>query len=140
MEYIEIQKDASAKTLPLKLQAYERLILFFERVSVPAMIARLKSKKMSSGDLQSALMVTVQKEYEHNVTQQLYVSDKLWEIVQLAKQEILNQLHQVMIEVAFTEDVDTYSDALIERFTTKGINPGQKAIHAIKQEAKLLLS
>ena len=95
---------------------------------------------MTAGELRNAILISIQKEYEHNLTQQIYISDKLWQIVQLAKQEILNQLHQVMIEVAFTEDVDTYSDALIERFTTKGINPGQKAIHAIKQEAKLLLS
>ncbi len=139
MELLAIQKNASTHTLPLRLQAYERLVLFFERIEIPNLISRLRTEKMSSGDLQAALMVTIQKEYEHNATQQIYVSDKLWEIVSLAKQEVMNQLHQVMIEIAFSEDVDTYSSALVDHFSKKGSNPVKTAKHAIKQEAKLHL-
>jgi hypothetical protein len=137
MEMIELQRQTNGQTLPLKLKAYERLALFFERVDIPALIARLKTKGMSSGDLQSALMIAIQQEFEHNVTQQIYVSDKLWEIVKVAKQEIFNQLNQVMINVAFTEDADIYSNALIEHFSRSKHDPGRKALFAIKQEAKL---
>ncbi len=139
MEAMELQKMASAKTLPLKLQAYERLILLFERIDIPSLIARIRTKNMSSGDLQSALMIAIQQEFEHNVTQQIYVSDKLWEIIRLAKKEIFNQLHQIMIETAFSENADTYSSALIEHFTKSDKDLVRKAIYAIKQEAKLYI-
>lgn len=137
MEILEMQRLSSAKTLPLKLQAYERLILLFERISIPPLISRIRTKKMSSGDLQAALMIAIQQEFEHNVTQQIYVSDKLWEIIRLAKKEIFNQLHQVMINITFGENADTYSAALIEHFTKNDQDIIRKAIYAIKQEAKL---
>lgn len=139
MELLKIQKQVTDQILPLKLQAYERLLLFFERIHVPNLIARIKTKQMSSGDLQSSLMIAIQQEYEHNVTQQLYTSEKLWQIIQLAKQEIFNQLQNVMIATSFNEDVEIYTNALIEHFTKSEFDPGKKAIRAIKQEAKLLL-
>ncbi|MDH3649293.1 MAG: hypothetical protein OEQ53_06395 [Saprospiraceae bacterium] len=137
MELLAMQKETNGQTLPLRLKAYERLALLFERIDVPALIVRLKTKNMSSGDLQSAMMIAIQQEFEHNVTQQIYVSDKLWEIIKVAKQEIYNQMNQVMIEVAFTEDVDLYSNALIQHFSDHQMDPGKKALFAIKQEAKL---
>ncbi len=139
LELLEIQKRTSANVLPLKLQAYERLILFFERIHIPNLVVRIRTKKMSSGDLQSALMIAIQQEFEHNVTQQMYVSDKLWEIIRLAKQELFNQLDHVMVTTAFSEDADTYSRGLIDHFTKPEFDPTRKAIFAIKQEAQLLL-
>ena len=139
MELIEVRKQSDARTLPLRLQAYERLVLLYTRMDIADMIARLRTKNMSSGDLQSSLMVTIQKEFEHNVTQQIYVSDTLWEILFLTKQELMNQLHQVMIDIGFSEDVDVYSNALVDHFAKKGQNPAIKAVQAIKQEAKLHL-
>ncbi len=139
LEYIEIQKRAAGKVLPLKLQAYERLTLMFERMQMSSLISRIRTKRMSSGDLQSALMVAIQQEYEHNVTQQLYVSDKLWQIVMAAKQEMFNQLHNVMVNTGFSEDADSYSNALIEHFANGQFDPSRKALLAIRKEAKLLL-
>lgn len=139
LELLAIQKSTAVKALPLKLQAYERLILFFERIYIPNLVARIRTKKMSSGDLHSALMIAIQQEFEHNVTQQMYVSDKLWEIIRLAKQEIFNQMDHVMVSTGFSEDADDFSRALIEHFTKPDFDPSRKAIYAIKQEAKLLL-
>lgn len=139
LELLAIQKSTAVKALPLKLQAYERLILFFERIYVPNLVARIRTKKMSSGDLHSALMIAIQQEFEHNVTQQMYVSDKLWEIIRLAKQEIFNQMDHVMVSTGFSEDADDFSRALIDHFTKPDFDPSRKAIFAIKQEAKLLL-
>lgn len=139
LELLAIQKSTAVSVLPLKLQAYERLILFFERIHIPNLVARVRTKKMSSGDLHAALMIAIQQEFEHNVTQQMYVSDQLWEIVRLAKQEVFNQMDHVMVSTAFSEDAETFSRALIEHFTKYEFDPTRKAIHALKQEAKLLL-
>ncbi len=140
LEQLTIQKKSIDQTLPLKLQAYERLTLLFERIHVPTMIAKFKRKNMSSGELQASLMVAIQQEFEHNVSQQIYVSDKLWQVVQAAKQELFNQIDQVMIKVAYSEDGDSFSKALIEHFADRDNDPSRKAIFAIKQEAKLLVN
>ncbi|MCB0666631.1 MAG: hypothetical protein KDC80_12435 [Saprospiraceae bacterium] len=139
LELLAIQKNTSASVLPLKLQAYERLILFFERIHIPGLVAKVRTRKMSSGDLHSALMIAIQQEFEHNVTQQMYISDQLWEIVRLAKQELFNQMDHVMVSTSFSEDADTFSRALVEHFANPEFDPTRKAIHALKQEAKLLL-
>ena len=139
LESLEIQRQSSGKTLPLKLQAYERLTLMFERIDIPSLIARTRTKKMSSGDLESALMITIQREFEHNVSQQIYVSDKLWEIIRVAKTELFNQLHQIMIETGFSENADTYSNAIIDHFSKPDQDIVRKVIYAIKQEAKLYI-
>ncbi|MCB0686350.1 MAG: hypothetical protein KDC53_07490 [Saprospiraceae bacterium] len=139
IELLAIQKSNAANALPLKLQAYERAILFFERIYIPNLMIRIRTKKMSSGDLHSALMIAIQQEFEHNVTQQLYMSDKLWEIIRLAKQEVFNQMDHVMVSTGFSEDAETFSRALVEHFTNAEFDPTRKAIYAIKQEAKLLL-
>lgn len=139
MAEVEMQKKSLDQTLPLKLQAYERLTLLFERIHVPTLIAKFKRNKMSSGELQASLMVAIQQEFEHNVTQQIYVSDKLWKVIVAAKQELFNQIDRVMLDVAYSEDGDVYSKALIEHFSDADKDPSRKAIFAIKQEAKLLV-
>jgi len=140
LEQLAIQKKSIDQTMPLKLQAYERLTLLFERIHVPTLIAKFKRPNMSSGELQASLMVAIQQEFEHNVTQQIYISDKLWQVVLAAKQQLYNQIDQVMIKVAYTEDGDSFSKALIEHFSHRENDPGRKAIFAIKQEAKLLVN
>ncbi|MBX2815198.1 MAG: hypothetical protein KTR24_04345 [Saprospiraceae bacterium] len=137
---LEIQKSSVEQTLPLKLQAYERLTLLFERIHIPTLIPKFKRSKMSSGELQAALMVAIQQEFEHNVSQQIYVSEKLWQVIAAAKQELFNQIEEVMIKVAYSEDGDIYSNALVEHFARRENDPSRKAIFAIKQEARLLIN
>ena len=139
-KWLDIKNQQDKHILPLKLQAYERLALLCERMEMPNLIARIKTRDMSSGKLQSALMVAIQQEYEHNVTQQIYVSDKLWEVLKLTKMELFNQMNQVMIKTAFAESGDEYSKALLDHFTSQEKNdPISTAKKAIKQEARLYL-
>ena len=136
---LEVKTQTDRNILPLKLQAYERLALLCERMDIPSLIARIRTKNMSSGDLQAAMMVTIQQEFEHNVTQQIYVSDKLWQLMSLTKQEVFNQMNQVMIKTSFVENGDIYSQALIEHFGTKQNDPLSNAKLAVKKEARLYL-
>ncbi len=139
LELIALQQQNSSKTLPLKLQAYERLTLLFERIHIPTLIAKVKTGRMSSGDLQAALMVSIQQEFEHNVTQQIYVSDKLWELLNLTKNELFHQLQERMVATAFNEDVEYYSRTLIEHFSQPDKDVTRRALYAIHQEARLLM-
>lgn len=79
-------------TLPLRLQAYERLILLCDRAAIPNALLRVRASGMDTGTLKGALMLAINQEFEHNTSQQLYVSDTLWQIVRLAKEDTLQTI------------------------------------------------
>ena len=73
---------------PLRLQAYERLVLFLERISPELLVMRGVSAR-SCEQLQSELLQTIRAEFEHNLSQQLYVSTEAWKSVKNAKNYIV---------------------------------------------------
>ncbi len=81
---------ANAKILtPLSIQAYERLVLFIERISPANLILRQKVQNFSAFQFQTHLIQAVREEFEHNFSQQLYVSNKAWEQVINTKEELV---------------------------------------------------
>ena len=126
-------------TKGLKLQAYERLSLYIQRISIPQILYRLKTKDMSAADLQTALLVSIQKEFEHNNTQQIYVSDKLWQIISLAKDETAHMVTQAFELIGSDGSADQLIDKIIELLSQRKINPNLQAASALKKEVELIL-
>ena len=91
-QLLELKMKNSADLTPLRMQAYERLVLLMERLSPNSLILRVKQNGMSSEDLHNAMIREVISEYEHNITQQLYVSESTWKYVKSAKESVLNLL------------------------------------------------
>lgn len=131
--------NVDSDTKNMKLQAYERLSLYIQRISIPQIIYRLKKKDMSARDLHTALLITIQKEFEHNNTQQVYVSDKLWQIISLVKDETAHIINQAFEEVGMDATVDQLSDRIIEKANMSKIKPAQQAAAALKKEVDLIL-
>lgn len=73
---------------PIRLQAYERVVLFLERINPSSMVMRL-NKTGSAVNFQSELLKTIRAEFEHNLSQQIYISNKAWEATIKAKEEII---------------------------------------------------
>ncbi|MEM7106154.1 MAG: hypothetical protein AAF502_23690 [Bacteroidota bacterium] len=135
IKLMSFKKETQQITLPLKLQAYERLTLFCERSALQNIILRIRSESMSASDLHLAILVAMQKEYEHNVAQQVYVSPELWEIINLAKNETLNIVNKVVRELPENATGLDLSRAIFEFEKTLPVNPLQKALLGIKKEA-----
>ena len=92
-------KAVDKDTQLLKLQAYERLILLANRIAIPHLVSRLQndgksSSTISSTDQQLLLVATIKEEFEHNVTQQLYVSKTAWDAVTNFKEKNILLIHQ----------------------------------------------
>ncbi len=136
LEYKERNQEAA---LPIRLQAYERLCLFCERISIPALLLRLRTNNMDSKALRYALMVSIQKEYEHNVTQQVYVSNKLWEIIKFTKDDTINIVNLVSDTVDGNAPADEYAQALLKLIDERKHMTYDKALEAIKKEAAQVL-
>lgn len=139
MEDLKHRQSQSKDTLPLKLQAYERLMLLCERISIPSLTYRISHKSMTADQLSTAMMIAVQQEYEHNLTQQIYVSDKLWQIITLAKDQTI----QIITAAAEGMSSGDSPSRLLERtqqmMTQMNMNPLDQARAAIKKEIEFLL-
>lgn len=81
----QIQREFQKDILPLRLQAYERLALFLERINPSKILLRVAPYNDNANDYESLLVHTIEQEFEHNLSQQIYVSDDCWTIVNTAK-------------------------------------------------------
>jgi hypothetical protein len=89
----EIKKGNQSMVTPLRLQAYERIIIFLERVNPNTMVVRVNRNGMSAHQLHMELVKTVKSEFEHNLSQQIYVSYGAWELVKTTKEEIIKLIN-----------------------------------------------
>lgn len=126
--------EKEKKLTGLTLQAYERVALFLERINPVNMIPRLLKPGINAGQFENLLASAIREEYEHNMSQQLYISDAAWERVKLAKENILNL---ISTSAAAIKGSDPASE-LAREILTKGIDNEIKlvdqALSAIKAE------
>jgi hypothetical protein len=93
----------------LQLQAYERLILLTDRIALPNLISRVNTPGLSARDMQSLLIHGIRQEFEHNITQQIYVSNEAWGVVRDYKEQnqlIVNQVASFLPEEATGADLN----------------------------------
>lgn len=86
---------AEFNSTPLRLQAYERLLLLTERMALPSLISRLNQPQLSATEMKVMLAETIKQEFDHNITQQLYVSTTAWEAVRNLKEQQILLINQV---------------------------------------------
>lgn len=138
LKAMEPQPTTNTDQKYLKIQAYERLILFCERVNLPTLLLRIRTKEMNANSLCSALILAIQQEYEHNVTQQLYTSDQLWTIISLAKNQMIEIISQVKESLPTEASGEKLHLELMDYYSKEERLPIETAKSAIKKEAGLL--
>ena len=90
--------EAASGGVPIRqmqLQAYERLILLTDRIALPNLISRANQPGLSAKEMQSLLTHSIRQEFEHNITQQIYVSAEAWDAVRNFKEQNLLIVNQV---------------------------------------------
>ncbi|MEZ4917614.1 MAG: hypothetical protein R2792_00800 [Saprospiraceae bacterium] len=128
--------EAMKISLPIRLQAYERLTLVCDRASIPNTLLRVRGGGMRIADLKGALMLAVSQEFDHNSSQQLYVSETLWQIILLAKANTLKLITDAAEGLDPNAPDDAYVDRLFELLNAQeGANALQTALVAIRTEA-----
>ncbi|WP_179353705.1 DUF7935 family protein [Winogradskyella vidalii] len=127
-----LQKDLQKESFPLRLQAYERMTLFLERISPSKLLTRVNPTSSQKDDYEALLIATIEQEFEHNLSQQIYVSDQCWSITQAAK----NATIQLIRKATQQEQTDT-ANKLREVVLTELMDkpaPSNAALAFIKQE------
>ena len=139
IKVLEYRQSHGKTTVPMKLQAYERLSLFCERIWIPNLLLRLKSENQTAGLLRMSMLIAIQQEFEHNITQQVYVSENLWQIIKVARDNTLNIINGVSEKVDPKAPGDEYARYLLTYLDAQDFTALDKALQAIKQEAAVLL-
>ncbi len=138
MKQIELKQNQQNTTTPLRLQAYERLSLLCERMALPSMMLRLRKDGTTASQFRSALMLGIQQEYEYNITQQVYVSEQLWEIIKLARDDSMNTISLAYELVDPQANSQELAQAIMSILEKRGITAIDKALVAVKKEAAIL--
>lgn len=133
------KKSRDHLTLPLKLQAYERLTLLCERIELSDLILRMQTPGISATELQASLMMAVQQEFEHNLTQQLYVSEELWQIMMMTKIKTIDLISLGTKGLPPGADATAFVKSLFDIASKETQLPSHIAKKAIKSESSLLL-
>ena len=109
----EMRLQTAKMVTPLKIQACERLLLFLERSQLPVLVKRVYSPGVSQDVFHISLLQSVEEEFEHNLAQQLYVSNDAWMAVKSAKEELVNQINATFEKSDAGTDVALIAQALV---------------------------
>jgi len=127
-----IQRDNQKIALPLRLQAYERMTLFMERIHPSQLMVRINPISTNKNDYENYIIAHIEQEFEHNIAQQIYISDKCWTVILTAK----NATVQMIRNAAKNEKV-TNADELRTFVITELLektSPSTTALSFIKNE------
>ena len=123
---------------PIRLQAYERMVLLMERISPQSLIMRTQRQNITNQELQSALLKTIRSEFEHNMAHQLYISDKAWEMVRMAKEDCIKFINQTALQTKPDGNSLQLCKLILENTMDRELDPTTKAIGYLKEEIRTL--
>ncbi len=128
----EVKRENARISLPLRLQAYERMVLFLERISPQLLLPRVKAVTDNPAEYAELLVKHIETEFEHNLTQQIYISDKAWSVIVTAKNATIQLIRNVLDEKG-AETTAAYREQIIRRGIQETY-PSHSAIVYLKSE------
>jgi hypothetical protein len=135
----ELILQNSRTITPIKLQAYERIVLFLERISLESLIVRTNSPGMSAAQLHSALLNNIRSEFEHNLSQQIYMTQQAWEVLKNARSNTIKIINTEFEKAAENSNSLDLSRKLLERLMEIEKEPTRIAIEYIKNEVARIM-
>jgi hypothetical protein len=135
----EIILQNSRTITPVRLQAYERLTLFLERISMESLIMRTNKPGMDAKQLHSTLLSTIRSEYDHNLAQQIYVSPQAWEVIKSARSNTIKLINTISEQVPKTATGSDLSKNLLEAVMEMDQEPAKVALDFLKKEISTML-
>jgi len=130
----ELKANSQNLITPLRLQAYERVVLFLERIAPASLVTRVSRPGITIGGMQLELIKTIKAEFEHNLAQQIYLSTPAWGMVRNAKEEIIKLINISASQLDSRASGTDLAQKIIELSGQVQKMPTQVAIDFIKKE------
>lgn len=131
-----LHKENQKQAFPVRLQAYERMALFLERIAPGNLLLRVKPLNEKKEDYASLLIKNIEQEFEHNLAQQIYISSECWNVIKASKNATINNIRKTTAN----EDVKN-ADELRQSILTSLIDqqsPSETGLAYIKKEVSRL--
>jgi len=130
---LEIRGKSIETVLPNRLQAYERMCLFLERISPNSLISRLNIGEFTAKEFQHILLNEIREEYNHNVSQQVYMSIEVWELIKSAKEELVTLVNDSALKLGDEATSIDLSKQILEAAYSKPDNIAHALIEVKKE-------
>lgn len=125
--------------LQTRVQAYERMVLLLERINPSQMIPRSLAPGQTARSLEIKLQQTIREEFEHNLSQQIYVSDLAWELVKTARESVSQRIRKAAEQLDASAPASDLAQAILVLALEKETDPVEKALILLKKEVRELL-
>jgi hypothetical protein len=131
---VELTVNSKKITTPIRLQAYERIVLFLERISPESLLVRVNQPGLSVQKFQSALLASIRSEWEHNLSQQIYISPKAWGLVKNAKDNVVKLINTNSEKLEDKQPAILLSKSILDSLVELENHPTARAIDFLKKE------
>lgn len=126
-----LHKDTQKNTLPIRLQAYERMALFLERITISSLVVRVAPQTASKNDYENLLIKNVENEFDHNLSQQIYMTDECWNVIKAAKSATIQIIRKSAMSE--TDSADKLREDILNQ-TMDTQSPSATALAFVKKE------
>jgi hypothetical protein len=139
IQRMELKKAGLKHTLPLRLQAYERTVLFLERINPANLLVRLHVPGMSATEMHKIIIADIRSEYQHNISQQIYVSEMTWVVVKRIKEDTIGIISSAANALpAEASGMDLSKSVLTHLANLESENPYDVALSIVKKDVQSL--
>ena len=136
LKKMEIRGRAIETVLPNRLHAYERMTLFLERMAPQNLLVRLNTGSVPAKEFQQVLLAEVRNEYNHNVSQQVYISEDVWELIKSAKEDLIVTINDSASDLGDDASSLDLSKKIFEKTIGKTVDPLGHALAELKREVQ----
>jgi len=135
---LELQEKKSEAIIPVKIQAYERVTILLERLKPDHLVLRLVHSNMNATQYKQVLLEAVSDEFNHNVSQQIYISDQAWTLIKAVKENTLNIIGSCYKDMTESSKATDLGKAILKEVMNRNDNSAQVAINFLKKEIDLV--
>lgn len=131
---LEVRSRSLETILPVRLQAYERMTLFLERTSPQNLLIRINAPGLTARDFHKMLLDEVRNEYNHNVSQQVYIGEGVWSLIKNAKEDLTMLINDASSQVPADGSSIDLAKRIFELALEKKVDPMGHALSELKRE------
>ncbi|MBO6306400.1 MAG: hypothetical protein J6M55_02725 [Paludibacteraceae bacterium] len=141
----ELKRESQKTISPIRLRAYERLALLLERTTPEHMLVELQKTNPDAlvswtvMQVQQYLLQTIRAEFDHNQSQQVYVSNEVWEMIINARNQMAAFVIGMAAQLPEGATAQLYAQTLLNAYHANGVTPSERALEALKDEAKEMM-
>jgi hypothetical protein len=133
----ELRKINSSTITPIRLRAYERLMLVLERTTPSTLIVNVAKPEMTNMELHTQLLSSIRQEFSHNVSQQIYISNEIWNGIRGAQESLLRLVNTCASKCNPSNSASELAELIIQVYGASEHTPSEIAIDLLKKEVRL---